>query len=205
MVPTLNTAVVAEGLARLTDAYRNLPKIAGLTKACLLSVQDIENVVWTVLNGVNLLPATPPTGKNLDNLAAIVNVPRNGRTDAQLWTAFKLQVMVLRSRGRSEDLLALLNAATPATIQEFATASVMLVAYNVLATGFDLQTLLTALGETKDAGVRLTLYYSTSTSPSPMIFNSRAGAVTGAPYLASRYGTVSGLGNLVASVTVPGV
>ncbi len=161
MFPTQNTTIVSQYLDKLTGYYRNLPVTSGLLDAILASVQDLENVAWQVLNGVNLDPVTPPTGQNLDNLAAIVGLLRNGQTDAQLWTAFKLQVLALRSRGRSEDVLKLANAMTPASITETAVAAMVISAWNAVADGLDLNTFLRLLGQAKDGGARLIVYYTT--------------------------------------------
>lgn len=161
MFPTQNTQIVTQYLGKLTGWYATKPNIVGLTSAILASVQDLENVAWQVLNGVNLDPVTPPTGQNLDNLAAIVDLLREGRTDPQLWTAFKLQVQALCSRGRTEDILKLANAMTPSTILEFAIMSMILQSWTATATGLDLQTFTELLAEAKDGGARLIWYYTT--------------------------------------------
>ena len=207
-VPTQNLSVIADGLAKLTSAYQNAPVTVGLLEAMLWSVQDIENVTWTVLNGVDLDPAVPPTGQNLTNIAEILNIQRNGLNDAQLWTLFKLTLLALRSRGRSEDILAMANAMNPTDIQEYPIASMLLESWNILAGVTDLPTFIMMLGRAKDGGARLTLNYSTW----PDSGNSRNlrpysiyGSPTGFPNLTSSYTSVSNIGYLVASTTVYGV
>ena len=205
-VPTQNLSVIADGLANLTSAYQNAPVTVGLLEAMLWSVQDIENVTWTVLNGVDLDPAVPPTGQNLTNIAELLNIQRNGLNDAQLWTLFKLTLLALRSRGRSEDILAMANAMNPTDIQEYPIASMLLESWNILAGVTDLPTFIMMLGRAKDGGARLTLNYSTWL---PVSINLRPysiyGSPTGFPNLTSWYTSVSNIGYLVASTTVYGV
>ena len=205
-VPTQNLSVIADGLANLTSAYQNAPVTVGLLEAMLWSVQDIENVTWTVLNGVDLDPIVPPTGQNLTNIAELLNIQRNGLNDAQLWTLFKLTLLALRSRGRSEDILAMANAMNPTDIQEYPIASMLLESWNILAGVTDLPTFIMMLGRAKDGGARLTLNYSTWL---PVSINLRPysiyGSSSGYPNLGSTYTTVSNVGYLVASTTVYGV
>ena len=203
-VPTHDLAVVAKGLSRLTSCYQNLPKVGGLTSALLASVQELEDVAWTILNGVNLNPVTPPTGQLLDNIAALVNLTRQGMTDAQLWAKFKRELLVLRSRGRSEDILKVANAIAQSTIQEegLRNGTFLLTAYSIDTTGF--ASFQDAIARAKDGGARCVLVYTTNwTRGQTLIFSSSRGGNAGLNVLSSLRGGVSG-GLLAASTIITG-
>lgn len=206
-VPTHNLAVVATGIGRLTGCYQKLPKTNGLASAILASCQELENVAFTLLNGVNLNPApeAQPTGLLLDNIAALVGLTRQGLTDAQLWSAFTVELLVLRSRGRSEDLLKTANAIAPTTIQEegMGIAAFSLTSFNITRSRY--YAFLNALSHAKDVGARLVFVYSTWPSAQNLVLATDSTGLGGANFLDSSTGTIANAGLLVASTNVAGV
>lgn len=159
MFPSINSNMIQEGLNRLTDFYRRLPNISGLTKSCLWSVQDLETAIWSVILAKNLNPTVPPTGDLLDRIAAIVGLLRNGVSDATLWTLVKVQVLVDNSKGRAEDLLGIANALSPGSRYfSHPIAAWLIVTLNTVT---DTQGLRTALANAAAAGTRGNLKVST--------------------------------------------
>jgi hypothetical protein len=202
--PAQNTEVVAEGIARLTTFMRGQTVVPALLGAFLASVQDLENNAYAVFQSKNLNPETPPTGDLLDRIVAIAGLTRNGLTDVQLWTAFKLELLVLASRGRSEDILKIANVMTPSQLFEYPIASMLLECLDINTGIFDFPTLCTKLGQAKDGGARLTLVYSTWPTTENLSFSSVYGGATGTNYLATTYATISGTGLMAATTEIAG-
>ena len=71
-------------------------------------VQDVENAAWDVLQK-RLLDGNA-SGVVLDWYGKLVNFPRGALTDADYLPALKIQIMVLRSTGRAEDIIRIATA-----------------------------------------------------------------------------------------------
>jgi hypothetical protein len=103
-VPTKNSQVVAQGLARLTSGFQK-PNIRAWLAVCLQPWQDIENATWDVLTSRFLKTAVtytlPETNSVFDSLGAIVTQPRHGLSDVEYRSMIILRVAVNRSTGRT--------------------------------------------------------------------------------------------------------
>lgn len=159
MVPVANTTVAAQGIVKLTDAFKNKAVISGLVNSLSASVQDLETVSYQVLLARNIATAT---GDALTQMALMVNVPRNGRTDAQLRAAATLQILVDGSHGRAEDLLAAARAMFGAVnYLEYRTAAWLIEAAYVDPTVIDVATAVSLLKQASPVGVHGVLHIGT--------------------------------------------
>ena len=205
MLPTQNNNVIAQGLARLTDAYRNLPKIRGLTQSVLWSVQDLEVAIWTVINAKNLNPNTPPTGDLLTRIAKIVGLQRNGLTDALLWAAVQVKVTVDSSKGRINDLLKIVKQVT-GIVPTYQMGPVARWAVQVLNTSADIGSLRASVSAASPAGtygvLRSTSWPLSQTITWASVYG--AGIPTQAPVcgFTSVYGPGLGIGAAVVGAMV---
>lgn len=96
------TTHVADGLAKLIHRFRK-PKIEASLASWLSEVQVLEDAAW-LLYAETFLPVA--VGDALDQIGRIVNQPRSGRTDDvyRLW--IRARILILRSSGRAEQLIA---------------------------------------------------------------------------------------------------
>lgn len=85
MIVTEITTHVADALNRLLQQYRGLPNMTALITALVDQVQDFENAAYPVDAGRQLFNGTtyPAVGAQLDGIGQLVNVARNGLTDAE--------------------------------------------------------------------------------------------------------------------------
>ena len=102
---------VARGVARLIERYRK-PRTSALLESWLAEVQEAEDALWQLLVDRSLATAE---GDQLDVLGKIVGQPREGRSDDvyRLWISARN--MVLRSSGRTEEMLKIARTLVGAT------------------------------------------------------------------------------------------
>ena len=98
-----DTTIVADGLDQLGEARKDLPNIEALVKVYLNRCQELEDVLWDIINSRYLANAT---NAQLDTLGAIVDEDRLGRSDTDYRLAIQVQIRVLRTHGRDLDLIA---------------------------------------------------------------------------------------------------
>lgn len=118
MLPTQSTTLDADAKALLISQFRGKPAIEGFLSAWIAPLQELENVLWDV---INLRVLSVATNAQLDTLGDLVGEPRLGRTDTDYRAAIRVRIKVNRSKGQSEDVLQvakLLDAAC--TYDEFA-------------------------------------------------------------------------------------
>ena len=114
--PIYNNQIVAQGLARLTSAFRTQPNVRAWLAVLLQPFQDLEDAYWGARPaeyGDGILVArflstaqqfsVPPYNNIFDTLGALVGQPRVGLNDPQYVTAIRLRVAVNRSTGKSTD------------------------------------------------------------------------------------------------------
>lgn len=144
MLPTQDTAHVAEGLALVIGQYKGKANLAGMLKAGLNRVQDLENVLWAVINS-QLLTRTFPAGtaqgqasgppdQALLQVADLVGCPAGTFTTSELALLVQCWILARRSQGRTVDLEAILTLAFGAgnfTYQDLYPAAFMAWAENV--------------------------------------------------------------------------
>lgn len=199
MVPVVNNAVVAKALGRLTQVFKNKPVISAILSAYVAPFQDLETVLWAVIQAFIL--SNNPTGDVLDKIGARLGEPRNGRADAPYLAVLRVRILVNKSQGRAEDVLKVANAVSDATYSEptGAVDAFVVEAYDV--TG-DVPTLLAMLAETRAAGSKGRVKYSTWPTSRNLVFSSRYGGASAATPLDSRRGGVTNPGLLVAEGTL---
>ncbi len=108
---------VEKALLLLTDAFKGKPVVEGLIRVLVKRAQLIEENLWVVLWGWVLEHIDPDdpsnvynaAGQQLDDLGAIVGQLREGREDAAYIEAIRLRVRINRSKGRSEDMVQIVN------------------------------------------------------------------------------------------------
>lgn len=170
MVPVANTTVAAQGIVKLTDAFRNKAVITGLVNGLSASVQDIETVAYQVLLARNIATAT---GDALTQMAMLVNVPRNGRTDIQLRAAATLQILVDNSDGRAEDIISAARLIFGTIgFSEYQTAAWLIEAAYVNPAATDVNTAVALLQQASPVGVRGVVHLGTYNGPYNLNFRS---------------------------------
>lgn len=202
--PAQDLTVVADGKNLLTASVKGKAKWNSLLAGFLWSVQDLEDVVYSVIQSRNWL-VNPPTNDVLTRLASLVGLQRNGQTDPVLWTQVLVQLRVLRSNGLAEDVLQVANLITPSSYTDGQFGKTFLVeSYNIVpTTTFSIPAFVNVLGETKDGGSRAVLHYSTWDPALNLTPSSRYGGAVGT-VLTSRYATVAGAGVCVAAAEIVG-
>ncbi len=168
MIPTRITDHIEAAIARLISQFRDpKPVLHGMIYSYVEQIQELENTVWDVINHRLLDPAPGESvgaeGVQLDVLGKIVGQPRLALSDEGYRTAIKIRIRVNRSRGTSEDLLAILRLAMPSPkvfvySEEWIHASTVFVEDISVELAF---TLLTSLFSARAAGYRAILTYNT--------------------------------------------
>ena len=176
-VPDRITDHVEAATARLIAQFRSpKPVLHGMIRSYVEQLQELEDVLWDVINHRLLDPAPGETvgaeGVQLDVLGKIVGQPRLGLSDVAYRSAIRLKVRVNRSRGSSEDLIEILRLAMPApkvfTYREEWVHSFYTVVEDIsVELAF---TLLTSLDKARAAGYRAILEYFTDRVTEPDMF-----------------------------------
>lgn len=195
------TTHVAEALGLLGEAFKQQPNVVALLTTFTSSVQDLETVIWTVIDGYLL---TNAVGSQLDTLGGLVNELRQGRDDSDYRLAIQIQIRVLRTSGRDEDIIEVAKLMlSDFTYTEAYSASWILDGYSVSATLVDW--IANKLRETKAAGTAGTFSYTASLRSASFVFGSTSGGVAygidGAGF-DSTVGPLAGTGHLGASASV---
>lgn len=101
---------VARRLARLATIYRNSASHRGVLTALTKQVQALEDAAFglLVLRSIN-----DATAAQLDEIGRILNVEREGRTDAELRLRLRAQVLVNSRSGEYNTLLLVLRLLSP--------------------------------------------------------------------------------------------
>lgn len=92
----------ASARALLISQYQSKPVIEALLDAFVGVFQELEDVLWQIVDS-RILDAA--TGAQLDLLGRIVNEIRRGRSDADYRVGIRIKVIVLRSKGRTIDVI----------------------------------------------------------------------------------------------------
>lgn len=103
----------------LLERYRK-PTVMALLASWLSEVQELENALWSLLTERAVANAV---GAQLDVLGKLVGQPREGKDDDVYRVWVTARVLVLRSSGQTEQLLAiaktLLGSAVPVRVEEY--------------------------------------------------------------------------------------
>jgi len=136
------------------------PRMEGLTAAMLTEVQAAEDALYQLYTGLNLNDAV---GVNLDLIGALLQVPRAGYGDDVYRTRLRVEILILRSNGVPDDLIAICRAAlTPGVEFSYRESWPASVVVEVLdpAPEFLPPELLNFLNRARDLGVRINLLFS---------------------------------------------
>lgn len=96
-----NSNHVAEAKARLVAPFKGKPKIEGLLGAYVESVQDLEDVMWDVLNIRTIDGADLP---RLIVIGKLIGQPRHGFATELYRTVIKARGLANRSQGTGPDI-----------------------------------------------------------------------------------------------------
>ena len=174
---TLNENHQQEMVDNLIDLFKK-PRNQGVVEAVSDQIQELENAIYECITGYYL-----PTAEaaQLDVLGKIVMEDRQGRSDNDYRAAIGVRILVNRSNGRLNELIAIGAAMTGSTpyVQEQYPAAIKM-RFPTLGT-VSLRTVYSLLRQAKAGGVRLFLSYGPRA----------VGAVDGNP-LGGKIGAVDG-------------
>lgn len=148
-----NPNLVARSISRLIEYFRRGPRNQAFLKGVVGQVQDLEDSAWSLYYGLRLDNAT---GVNLDVLGRRVGELRTGRVDDDYRAAIRTRILVNLSKGRVEDLIAIVKSLLPSTSVQVAEYWPPALSFSVTSLGsvtFD--TMNRMLLQAKAAGVRL--------------------------------------------------
>lgn len=94
--------LVAEALSRLLEQDKNKPNLAALLTAIVSPLQDVMNASWQLATQRTIYTAI---GQQLDDIGALVGLARLGLSDDDYRVRLLVEIVVNRSRGRTEDLI----------------------------------------------------------------------------------------------------
>ncbi len=153
---------VSSGVALLIDQYQDKPRLAAFLSAFLRRCNDIESALLDILKKRDLDIAT---GAQLDALGKIVGQSRIGATDDVYRLYIRVRILVNRSRGTCNDVMAVASAAIGSIgfqLLEFYPAGFVL---DVLDPLLSNQALIASfVHDARSAGVGMTFQWS-STGP----------------------------------------
>ena len=155
------TTHITDGLARLIEQYKNATKFKLWLSTYLRRFQTLEDAVWEVLTERGIDDAI---GKQLDNIGAIVNRARGGLSDDDYRIALKAEILILRSDGRMNDVIAVAALALPSgftfSTRDEAIATIRFVINEPVT--FDASVVWHMIRRTKAGGVRLVYEFVTA-------------------------------------------
>lgn len=100
---------IEEGLAKLISQFNKKPKIRALATSYIRQFQELEDAFSDLLTETTI---DNSEGIHLDNIGAIVGEPRIGRSDEQYRVALRARILLNKSNGTIEDVIALAIAST---------------------------------------------------------------------------------------------
>lgn len=157
---TLFRGVVERAQGRLITHYRQ-PRNLAIMEGFVLPVQEAEESVWTLYWNMRLPNAV---GISLDFLGRVVGEKRAGRVDDDYRVAIRTRILVNNSKGRIEDLIAIVESMLPNNtigVAEYWPPALSFVVGDIGAVTPD--TIFRMLSQAKAAGVRLELSYGAGT------------------------------------------
>ncbi len=102
---------VEKGLGRLLWQWRDSKKIQGLVESFMHEVQDVEDVLFDLLDNRSL---TNAVGVQLDIIGELVGEPRQLRNDEDYRKALRYRALIARSSGTPTEVLNILQLLTEA-------------------------------------------------------------------------------------------
>lgn len=102
MLPTRNDSHVVEARKLLIEQFRNKRVIQGFLDTYIRPLQDVEDMLWDVIDARLLATAGDA---QLDTLGALVKERRRGRSNDEYRIGIRIKIKVLRSKGRIQDII----------------------------------------------------------------------------------------------------
>lgn len=145
--------MVARSINRLISYFRRGPRNRAFLDATVGEFQILEDAAWTLYYETRLPNAD---GVNLDVIGRVVRELRAGRDDEDYRAALRTRILVNRSNGRIEDLIAIIESMVPGaavTVAEYLPPTIV---FNIDDLGdVTAETAYRMLFQAKAAGVRL--------------------------------------------------
>ena len=104
----------ARATRRLIKFFQDKPRIQAFLHAFSDEVQELENFTWLYYTDPRDLDTAG--GALLDRLGAIVGLPRAGRSDTDYRATVRVEILVLASDGKPDQLYAIAKLLVPAAI-----------------------------------------------------------------------------------------
>ena len=170
---TKNTTHVAQALANRIEQFKNKDDFAALLTIYVKQVQDLEDAAFQVLLDTAL---DTSVGQQLDNIGEVVGEDRLSRTDDNYRNALRVQILINKSNGTREQLIAVallfagLSGPGQVKITAFPPASMIIEMINKLEV--DPFQLVLALDEARGEGINLALLYKLSDNADTLTFSS---------------------------------
>lgn len=192
--------------ARLTEQFKDKAAVVALLKSWAVQVQALEDQSQELQLQRALASAT---GINLDLLGAIVGQPRGGRNDTQfrLWIAGR--VLVNKSRGKTQQLIAIASKLVngPVRLREYQPATFVIYCERVIV-GNDGVEVAKLLEIAKAAGVHMQFIWYDSPTAFRFSLSGSSAFSSSRGFTEGRMGAVSTGGDMVfgeAPTPGPGV
>lgn len=99
-----------QALARLAQQYKGKPLIEGLISLLCTQIQEIEDAIWQMASERLLDNAI---GAQLDRLGGILGQTRGAYTDEEYRLILRAKVLINRSSGTAEELIAIFSTVEP--------------------------------------------------------------------------------------------
>lgn len=98
-------------LSRLIQQFKGQENISKLLTAFADELQEVQSALYQVLNERSLGDAV---GAQLDDIAALLNISREGKTDNELRSAIQVEIVINFSKSRDSDVVEVLQLLTQA-------------------------------------------------------------------------------------------
>lgn len=166
---------VARAQNRLLAQFKSKPRVRAVVAAFVKQVQHLEIAGWQMI-AERLL--TTAHGKQLDYIADVVGIRRDGLGDDDLRARIAVEIMVLRSTGTADEILAIVEAFTGESSMEFdpRPPSEAALKLGFELDGFVAYLLARIVRRARPAGHRLTLEYLVAPAAECFTLSSVAGS-----------------------------
>lgn len=176
---TKKTTITAEGLDNLIEVLKGKPKLASFLSAFLDQLQDLEDASFQVLFDTALANSV---GEQLDVIGRIVGRDRGGLNDADYRVRIQAQILINKTSGTVEELIAILVLfeTSPIRIQRFEPAAHTITIPELLT---DPDLLASIISDARAGGVGSSLQFTVAAPADSFTFATgdtiEAGATTG--------------------------
>lgn len=188
-VYSLNEVHAAEAISHLIQFFRDGPRNQAVLSAVMTQVQELEQALWDTFHAFNVDDAE---GDQLDLLGGLVGEGRSDRIDDNYRVAIRVRILVNRSDGRTEDLIAICRGIDPTATITFSDPGTMAIYISMSSLGgLTLSEAYALLRAAKTAGVRLhlseavSIWGSSTGTPAGDVWGSSTGTPAGADWSAA--------------------